>query len=204
MAHLVDGVVSAPVLLGGTALAAGGIALGLRAIDGERIPHVGVMSATFFVASLVHVPIGPSSAHLLLNGLIGVVLGWAAVPAIFVALLLQSVFFGFGGVTVLGVNTVILGLPAVVSFYLFGRGALRGRGFVWGAAAGGFAVCATCGLIASALMLSGHGLIAAAKIIFVAHLPLAIVEAVVTGCAVVFLRRVKPDVLAFGLAPQAL
>ena len=212
MAHLVDGVVSVPVLVGGSAIAVAAIGYGLRRIEGERIAHVGVMSAAFFVASLVHVPIGPASAHLLLNGLAGIVLGWAAVPAIFAALMLQAAFFGFGGITVLGVNTVIMALPAVAAFYLFAGGAGhrfaraggRASGFVSGAAAGAFAVCASCGLIAGVLMLSGAGFAAAAKLIFAAHLPIAIVEAFVTGCAVVFLRRVKPDVLALGLAPQAL
>lgn len=33
------------------------------------------MTAAFFVASLIHVPIGPTSVHLLLNGLLGVVVG---------------------------------------------------------------------------------------------------------------------------------
>ena len=204
MAHLVDGVVSVPVLVGGSAIAVAAIGYGLRRIEGERIAQVGVMSAAFFVASLVHVPIGPASAHLLLNGLAGIVLGWAAVPAIFAALMLQAAFFGFGGITVLGVNTVIMALPAVAAFHLFARAGGRAGGFVSGAAAGAFAVCASCGLIASVLMLSGAGFAAAAKLILAAHLPVAIVEAFVTGCAVVFLRRVKPDVLAFGLAPQAL
>ena len=73
-----------------------------------------MLSAVFFVASLVHIPIGPTSVHPLLNGLMGIVLGWAAVPAILVALLLQAVFFGFGGITVLGVNVVNMAVPALV------------------------------------------------------------------------------------------
>jgi cobalt/nickel transport system permease protein len=39
------------------------------------------------VASLIHVPIGPSNAHLILNGLVGLLLGWGAFPAILVALI---------------------------------------------------------------------------------------------------------------------
>jgi hypothetical protein len=90
--------------------AVAGIAIGLRRIDGDRLPYWGLMSAAFFVASLMHVPVGPSNVHLILNGLLGIVLGWAAVPAIFVGLLLQALFFGYGGITVSGVNTVIMGL----------------------------------------------------------------------------------------------
>lgn len=64
-------------------------------------------------------PIGFSSAHLILNGLLGVVLGWAAFPVIFVALLLQAVLFQFGGFTVLGVNTATMGLGALAAYGIF-------------------------------------------------------------------------------------
>ena len=88
--HISEGVLSAPVLVSGGALAAAGTAIGLKKIDYDHLARVGILSATFFVASLVHVPIGPSSVHLIMNGIVGLLLGWAAFPAILVALLLQS------------------------------------------------------------------------------------------------------------------
>ena len=94
--HIVDGALSVPVLVSGGALAVGGIWMGLRHLTIEKIPTAGVLSASFFVAALIHVPLGPSSVHLVLNGLAGIVLGWVAFPALFVGLLLQAVFFGFG------------------------------------------------------------------------------------------------------------
>src|SRR5689334_7073084 len=101
MAHIPDGVLSAPVLAVGGAVSVVGCAYALRRLNPERIPEVSVLCAVFFVASLVHFPIGPSSVHLLLSGLIGVMIGWSAFPAILVALLLQAVLFGFGGLVVL-------------------------------------------------------------------------------------------------------
>ena len=71
--------------------------------------QVGILSSAFFMASLIHVPIGPSSVHLLLNGIVGLLLGWGAFPAILVGLALQAMFFQFGGITVLGVNTLNVG-----------------------------------------------------------------------------------------------
>mgnify|MGYP000653403121 CR=1 FL=1 len=53
-----------------------GTAAGLRKLDYDRMPQVAVLSAGFFVASLVHVPIGPTNVHLVLNGLVGLFLGW--------------------------------------------------------------------------------------------------------------------------------
>lgn len=202
MAHLADGVLALPVVIGGGALAVLAVGQGLRRIEPEHLPRVAVLAAAFFVASLVHVPIGPSSVHLLLNGLLGIVLGWAAMPAVFVALLLQAVFFGFGGITVLGVNTLILGLPAVMCSYLFASRLRQARRpWVWGAAAGATSVLLTCAGVASALALSGKAFLPAAQLVLVAHLPVMVVEAVITALAVGFLRRVKPAVLSF---PRAL
>ena len=160
------------------------------------------MSAAFFLASLVHVPVGPSNVHLILNGLLGIVLGWAAFPAIFVALLLQALFFGYGGITVFGINTVIMGVPAVACHYLFGR-SLRREGrfaWLWGAAAGGSAILMTCAGIGAALAMTGREFFPAAQLVLIAHLPVVAVEAAITGTIVVFLQRVKPEVLALHAA----
>ena len=112
--HIVDGALSSEVVVGASLLCAGGLVVGLRKLDMELIPAAGVLSATFFVASLIHVPLGVSSVHLIMNGLAGIILGWTAFPALFIALLLQAVFFAFGGITVLGVNTLNIAGPAVI------------------------------------------------------------------------------------------
>ncbi|APZ51814.1 cobalt transporter CbiM [Salipiger abyssi] len=194
--HIVDGALSNPVVIGGAVAAAGGIALGLRALPLERIPAAGVLSASFFVASLVHVPIGPSSVHLILNGLAGIVLGWAAFPALFVGLLLQAVFFGFGGLTVLGVNTLNIALPAVLAWMLFGRLAASGTplaGAVWAGIGGAFAIAATTVMVGLALALSGDEFLPAAKLVFFAHIPVMAIEGLLTGFAVLLARKVKPE-----------
>ncbi|MBO9474797.1 cobalt transporter CbiM [Shimia sp. R10_1] len=194
--HIVDGALSNPVVIGGAVAAVGGIAMGLKSLDLDRIPTAGVLSASFFVASLIHVPIGPSSVHLILNGLAGLLLGWAAFPALFVGLLLQAVFFGFGGLTVLGINTVNIALPAVLAWMLFGGLIGRGspvQGAIWGAAGGAFAIATTTALVAVSLALSGDEFIPAAKLVFFAHIPVMCIEALLTGFAVLLARRVKPE-----------
>jgi len=202
--HIVDGALAGEVVAGGAVLAAGGLAMGLKSLDLERIPAAGLLSATFFTASLIHVPLGPSSVHLIMNGLAGLVLGWAAFPALFVGLLLQAVFFGFGGVTVLGVNTVAIALPAVL-FGLVARGTLRtappARAAVVGSLAGGGAIAGTAVLVAAALALSGEAFVPAAKLVLAAHVPIMIVEAFVCAAAVVLIRKVKPELLGVAPAP---
>ena len=132
--HIAEGVLSPAVLGGGAVLALAGTAQGLRRLEYDRLVAVGILSAAFFVASLIHVPVGLASAHLVLNGLVGVLLGWAAFPSILVALLLQALLFQFGGITVLGVNTFTMGFAAVASWYVFRavwRWHLRTRAFGW-------------------------------------------------------------------------
>lgn len=194
--HIVDGALSAPVLIGGGILAAAGIAQGLRSLSLEQIPAAGVLSATFFVAALIHVPVGPSSVHLIMNGLAGLVLGWAAFPALFVGLLLQAVFFGFGGVTVLGVNTLTIALPAVLVGLALRRGVLsrdRRIAALAGFAAGALAILLAALMVALVLWLSGDELIPAAKLVVLAHLPVALVEGLVCAAAVDLISRVKPE-----------
>jgi cobalt/nickel transport system permease protein len=194
--HIVDGALSNPVVIGGAFAAAGGIAMGLRSLDLDRIPTAGVLSASFFVASLIHVPIGPSSVHLILNGLAGLLLGWAAFPALFVGLLLQAVFFGFGGLTVLGVNTVNIALPAVVAWLIVGRMIGKGtpvHGAIWGGIGGAIAIVGTTLVVALSLALTGDEFIPAAKLVFFAHIPVMVIEALLTGFAVLLARKVKPE-----------
>ncbi|MCG7573268.1 cobalt transporter CbiM [Phaeobacter sp. CNT1-3] len=194
--HIVDGALSNPVVIGGAVAAVGGIAMGLRNLPLERIPAAGVLSASFFVASLIHVPIGPSSVHLILNGLAGLVLGWAAFPALFVGLLLQAVFFGFGGLTVLGVNAVNIALPAVLVGLAFRPMVARGtpmQGAIWGGIGGGLAIAATTLAVALSLALTGDEFLLAAKLVFFAHIPVMVIEALLTGAAVLLARRVKPE-----------
>lgn len=201
MAHIPDGVLAAPVLIGGALFSAGLVSVALRRLDYERIPQAAVLSAAIFVASLITVPLGPSSAHLLLSGLMGVVLGWAAVPAILVALLLQAAFFGYGGLLVLGVNTLNLALPALACAVLFGprlAGGAVPHPFRLGALAGGLGVVLSGLMVSGSLALSQEAFLPAAKVILLTYLPLALVESAVTGAVIAFVWRVAPELLQPG------
>jgi cobalt/nickel transport system permease protein len=198
MAHIPDGVLSIPVIVAGGVAAAAGIALGLRALDERDIPKMAILVAAFFVATLFAVPIGPSSVHLLLGGLMGLVLGVRAFPAVFVGLLLQAVMFGFGGLTSLGVDTVNMALPGVVLAFLARPLTARAApaALAWiGAAVAALAVLGTAAGVMLALALSSPDYVPALKIVAVTYLPLAAVEAVITGFAVSFLARVRPAIL---------
>lgn len=198
--HISEGVLSAPVLAAGAVFAAGGLYIGLKGLTDRKIVFCGVMAAVFFVGSLIHVPIGFTNAHLLLCGLLGVLLGWAAFPAIFAALVLQALLFQYGGITTLGVNTATMGAAAVSSWYIF-RTVRHMPGFlgnisIAGFCAGFFGVAVSSALTACALAFSSDSFLAAAAALFAAHMPVMIAEGIVTAFTAGFIGRLKPQLLA--------
>ncbi|HKL83601.1 MAG TPA: cobalt transporter CbiM [Desulfobacter sp.] len=202
--HISEGVLSAPVLGAGMALAFAGTAVGLKKLNEDKIPQTAILSAAFFVASLIHVPIGPSSVHLILNGIVGLMLGWVAFPAILIALLLQGMLFQFGGITTLGVNTVIMATPAVMCHYLF-------AGFIHKPDAISYAASFTCGflsvffsclLLGTALMFTQESFLNVAWAVVIAHLPVMFIEGLVAIFCVGFLKKVQPELLPKWSAAQ--
>ncbi len=195
--HISEGVLSGPVLLGGGAIAAVGTAVGLKKMDYDHVAHVGILASAFFVASLIHVNIGPSSVHLILNGIVGLLLGWTAFPAILVALVLQSLFFQYGGLTVLGVNTVIMASPSVICYYITGPFIKKGhKATLAGSFASGFlSVLFSAVLLGTALIFTEENFWEVSSAVIVAHLPVMIIEGIITAFCITFLKKVKPEIL---------
>ncbi len=198
--HVSEGVLSGQVLLTGGVIAAAGTAIGLKKMDYDKIAQVGMLSSAFFVASLIHVNIGPSSAHLILNGIVGLLLGWAAFPAILVALILQSIFFQYGGITALGVNAVIMGLPAVISYYLFSPFLMKKHTVAMTASffCGFFSVFFAALFLGLSLYFTEKNFWEVSSIVVMAHLPVMIIEGIVTAFFVGFLKKVHPVMLPGG------
>ena len=196
--HISEGVLSAPVLLAGAGASLAGISIGLKRMDPSDVPRVAVLSAAFFVASIIHVPIGPANVHLILNGLTGLVLGWVAFPAIFVGLTLQAMLFQYGGITTLGVNTWNMAFPAVVSYMIFARWVRNGSARVSFLAAflcGSLAIALSGLCVAGCLIFTGENFAKAANVILWAHAPVMVAEGILTALICGFLKQVKPDVL---------
>jgi cobalt/nickel transport system permease protein len=186
------------VLITGAALTAAGVAVGLKKMDNDKIPQVAVLTSAFFVASLIRVPIGPSAVHLVLNGLLGLVLGWTAFPAILVGVALQGFIFQFGGLTTLGINTFVMAAPAVFCNYLFARGIAQknsGVAMVLAFGCGFVAILLSALLLAASLIFTGESFLEAAELLVVAHIPVMVLEGVVAAFCLAFLMKVKPELL---------
>ena len=195
---------SGTILVSGIGGATVGTIIGFKKMDYDRIPQAGVLAASFFVASLIHIPFAVTSVHLILNGLIGLMMGWGAFPIILIALTLQSIFFQFGGLTTLGVNTVIMALPAVVCFFLFRRLVIKESSIAVYAsfACGSLSVFLSGTLLALALYFTGDGFLEISLTLLIAHLPVMIIEGVVTVFCVLFLKKVQPSLLDYQNSPR--
>lgn len=199
MVHISDGVLPGTMLATGFILTAVLLYYSLKNIKAEEIAKISLITAALFVASLVHFPIGPTSVHLILNGLAGILLGRRAFAGVFVAITLQALFFQHGGLTSLGVNALNIGLPALLAWQLFEyRTHLDSsrRDTIFGSIAGGLAVLASVLMVSLELLTMGEAFKEISVMVIGVHLPVILLESVVAGAAAGFLARVKPEMLA--------
>lgn len=173
----------------------------------EHIPKAALLAAAFFTLSTIQIPIPPASVHLILGGLMGVMLGWYSIPAVMVALFFQAVMFSHGGLTTLGVNGIILGIPPIVAYGIFQlykpkeTDSLKKSGaiaLVASLVATTLSVGLFVGFLTSAIpdYLDQAAERSAIVALAFAHVPVIIVEAIVTAFIVVYLRRNKPQLLS--------
>lgn len=202
--HIADGVLPTSVAAGSYVLTLAGLGLSLRAVDHRDLPKIAVVTSSFFVASLIHLPLGPTSVHLLLPGIVGALLGQAAFLSITVGLFLQSLLFQFGGLTALGANGLMMGVPALLCGLVFHR--LRGTTKLSNAVVGG--LVSAVGVLLAALLLAlllatgGEEFLGVARMAVLAHVPVMVVEGVVGGFVISFLFRVKPELLGCRNRPK--
>jgi cobalt/nickel transport system permease protein len=209
--HIPDGILPTAVSLAGYATTAAATWHSIRKIEQrenpqEGIPKASLLTAAFFVASWIHIPVPPTSVHLVLNGLMGVVLGYYAFPAILIGLFFQAIMFQHGGLTTLGVNATVMGLPALLSYYLFQlRKAVGQDNRLWTgilAFVGGALGIGLSALITSAILVTtipgNMGVEAERAGIYaltLAHVPLMALEGAFTASVALFLQRVRPELL---------
>ncbi len=209
--HIPDGFIPPNICLAGYALTGGLTWYSLKQINRDRhiqanIPKASLLTAAFFVTSLIRIPIPPSSIHLILNGMMGAVLGYYAFLGILIGLFFQAVMFQHGGLSTLGVNGIIMGLPALVAYHIF---RLRSkfstnRQFLsnilaFTAGAGALILSATIFTVLLVTTISGD-LDAnvernAIYLSLGSYLIQAVIEGVFTVTLIAFLNKVKPELL---------
>lgn len=211
--HISEGILPSKILISGYAITSLTLWYSLRQLNrqsnpSEGIPQAALLTAAFFVASGIQLPIPPASVHFVLNGLLGAVLGWYAFPAIFVGLLFQAVMFGHGGLTTLGINAIIMGIPALIAGFIFHvRNKIKLKlsenlslnlfGFLSGAVGVGLATLLFFSLVITHLPSAWDQETEKVAIygLMLAHVPLIFIEGIFTTMVVNFLQRVKPEIL---------
>ena len=85
-----------------------------RETDEDRMPFMAVLAAGIFVAQMLNFPVaGGTSGHLIGAALAVVLIGPAAAMAVLtVVIVIQSLFFGDGGITALGLNLLNMAVVA--------------------------------------------------------------------------------------------
>jgi len=189
-----------------------------RRLNTQAVPLLSVFAAFSFVIMMFNLPLpGGTTGHAVGVGIATIVLGpWASILAISVALVIQAIFFGDGGITAIGANCFNMAIAgSLVSYAVYrliaGRAAIESPRRVVAAAVAGY-----CAINASALLAaiefgiqpmlfhdaSGTPLYApyplhiAVPAMMIGHLTIAgLAEMIVSGGVVAYLQRAEPALL---------
>lgn len=178
-----------------------------RLASSQRVAYQGALGALVLAAMAVEIPLGPIEYHLTLLGPVGVLLGPAgAFQVMFVASAILALV-GHGGITVVGLNALVLGAGAALArpCYLGLARRLAPPGAMAGAAALAQGVS---GLLWFGIVVLGMRRDVAPERIglfgglaFPMWLLGVVVEALVAFGMARFLQRVRPDLLPGAVAP---
>lgn len=195
--HISEGVLKPEILVPAGIITAGLTAYLLYKIKPNDIVRTACMSAVFFVGSFVHFPLGPSSLHLVLGGVVGAFSGRFAFLSILVALLFQGVFFGFGGLSTLGVNALIIGLPAIFGAYFVRLGNEKTKSLqkLFYFLAGFVPVAISSILLSAVLLLNGDEFRAIASLVLLTNSALCVIEGLICALLLSFIAKTYPEFL---------
>ncbi len=195
--HISDGILTSEVAIGSAIIATSLLLYSFRDLKNKNIAIVSSMSALFFIASFVHIPLGFVQIHLILIGIIGIILGAQVFLAIFIALLLQATLLGYGGISSLGANLIIMSLPAYLIYLASKYGFLdffseKIKYFMIGF----LAVLLSTLFLALILALSKEEYLYASYTVFLANVPAMFIEGLVTLFLINYLKKSIPDLIS--------
>jgi cobalt/nickel transport system permease protein len=196
-----------------------------RMLNTRMIPLLSVFAAFSFVIMMFNLPLpGGTTGHAVGMGVASIVLGpWASIVAISVALLIQAVFFGDGGITGIGANCFNMAIAGSLVAYLVYRVLSRGAGIrsrrrVFAAGLAGYVainIAALCAAIEFGIqpvlfhdasgtpLYAPYSLSVSIPAMLIGHLSFAgLAELVISSGIVAWLQKVDPALLRL-TAPDA-
>ena len=93
-----------------------------KEVAAKNIPYLGMAAAFSFIIMMFNLPIpGGTTGHAVGAAVIAILLGpWATVMAVSVALIIQALIFGDGGITAIGANCFNMAVfMPFVAYYIF-------------------------------------------------------------------------------------
>jgi len=189
-----------------------------RTLHTRLVPLLSLFAAFSFVIMMFNLPLpGGTTGHAVGIGLAAVVLGpWAAMLAVSVAIVIQALFFGDGGITAIGANCFNMAIVgAVVSYAVYrllaGRSAILSFRRVAAAGLAGYAAINVSALLAAiefgiqpllyrdatgAPLYCPYPLSVAIPAMMLGHLTIAgLAELVVSAGVVAFIQKSDPSLL---------
>jgi cobalt/nickel transport system permease protein len=115
-----------------------------KEVSARDIPYLGMAAAFSFIIMMFNLPIpGGTTGHAVGSAVIAILFGpWAAVVAVSVALIIQSLIFGDGGITAIGANcfnmAVFMPFTAYYIFRLFNFNPAKKSRVLFGAFISGY------------------------------------------------------------------
>jgi cobalt/nickel transport system permease protein len=196
-----------------------------RLLNTRLVPLLAVVSAFCFVIMMFNVPLpGGTTGHAVGVGAATVVLGpWASMLSVSIALLIQAVFFGDGGITTLGANCFNMAIVgSIVAHIVYrtvaGKTAVESPRRVWAAALAGYAAINVAALFAAcelgiqplffkdasgAPLYAPYALHIAIPAMMLGHLTFAgLAELFGSGGVVAYLQRANPALLGQKVSPS--
>ncbi len=220
--HIPDGYLSPIISVGMGAAAIPAWAAATRRVQrvltNRTVPLLAVFAAMSFTIMMFNIPVpGGTTAHAVGGTLVAIVLGpWAAVVSISVALVIQALFFGDGGILAIFANCLNMAIVLPFAGYatyriVAARSHIGSSRRIWAAGIGAYV-----GLTLSALavgvelgiqpvlfsadghaLYSPYGLTEAVPAMLISHLfGASIVEALVTAFGIAYLQERHPEYLA--------
>ena len=187
----------------------------------SQVPLLALLAAFSFLVMMFNIPLpGGTTGHAVGGVLIAILVGpWPALLSVSLALAVQALFFGDGGIIALGANIFNLAFVMPAFGYLIfraiaGRAAPASRRFTLAAALGGYIGINTAALLVAVELglqpLMHHlpdgtplycpfDLSVTIPAMMIPHLTIGgLAEALVTGGVVAFLGRYHPDLFVGG------
>ncbi|HNW57932.1 MAG TPA: cobalt transporter CbiM [Bacteroidales bacterium] len=124
--HIPDGYLSPQTYIPLIGLFAGVTAIAVKKVKTEvsarDVPYLGMAAAFSFIIMMFNLPVpGGTTGHAVGSAVIAILFGpWAATIAVSVALIIQALIFGDGGITAIGANCFNMAVfMSFAAYYLF-------------------------------------------------------------------------------------